>query len=188
MASRKRSDQKSFLGIKANPTVFIGSLSIVSIAVITTIIIGEPAKEWFASTQSWVADSVGWVFIAVVNLTLFFALFLGFGKFGKIRIGGVTAKPEFTYGGWFSMLFSAGMGIGLLFWSVAEPVFHFSENPFLLDPSDPLEEARTAMSVTFLHWGFHAWGLYAVVGAALAYFTFNRKLPLTIRSIFHPLF
>ncbi|MGB0838147.1 MAG: BCCT family transporter [Flavobacteriaceae bacterium] len=188
MASRKRSDQKSFLGIKANPTVFIGSLSIVSIAVITTIVIGEPAKEWFTSTQSWVADSVGWVFIAVVNLTLFFALFLGFGKFGKIRIGGVTAKPEFTYGGWFSMLFSAGMGIGLLFWSVAEPVFHFSENPFLIDATDPLEEARTAMSVTFLHWGFHAWGLYAVVGAALAYFTFNRKLPLTIRSIFHPLF
>ena len=188
MNKRIRSDEKTFLGIKANGPVFITSLIIVLALVSTTLIVGKPMEKWFADTQNFVANNVGWFFILLVNGLLIFSLFLGFGRFGSIRIGGNDAKPEFSKLGWFSMLFSAGMGIGLLFWSVAEPIFHFKSNPFLENPSDKVAAAKEAMGVTFLHWGFHAWALYAVVGVALAFFTFNKKLPLTIRSIFYPLF
>lgn len=188
MQRKIRSDERTFLGIKANPPVFISSLLIVLALVAATLIIGKPMENWFANTQKIVADNVGWFFILMVNGVLFFAVFLGFGKFGNIRIGGKNAKPDFSTTGWFSMLFSAGMGIGLLFWGVAEPVFHFNSNPFTANPTDKIAAAKEAMGITFLHWGVHAWALYAVVGAALAFFTFNKNLPLTIRSIFHPLF
>lgn len=188
MGKKIRSDERTFLGVKANPPVFISSLLIVFTLVVTTLIVGKPMENWFAKTQNVVADNVGWFFILMVNGILFFAVFLGFGKFGSIRIGGKDAKPEFSTTGWFAMLFSAGMGIGLLFWGVAEPIFHFNSNPFSSNPTDKIAAAKEAMGVTFLHWGVHAWALYAIVGAALAFFTFNKKLPLTIRSIFYPLF
>lgn len=188
MSKRLRSDERTFFGIKANGPVFVSSLLIVLTLVITTLIVGKPMEQWFANTQTYIADRVGWFFILLVNGLLIFAVYLGFSKFGSIRIGGADAKPEFSKLGWFSMLFSAGMGIGLLFWSVAEPIFHFSSNPFLDNPEDKVMAARQAMGVTFLHWGVHAWALYAIVGVALAFFTFNKNLPLTIRSVFYPLF
>ncbi|MEH0156970.1 BCCT family transporter [Limibacter armeniacum] len=185
---RVRSDEKTFLGIKANGPVFITSFLIIATLVSTTLIVGEPMEEWFSKTQTYVSNKVGWFFILLVNSLLIFALFLCFGKFSKIKIGGPDAKPDFTNVGWFSMLFSAGMGIGLLFWSVAEPIYHFNSNPFLRgQPDNPVLAAKSAMGITFLHWGVHAWALYAIIGLALAFFTFNKKLPLTIRSIFHPL-
>jgi choline/glycine/proline betaine transport protein len=187
MSKHTRSDEKTFLGIKANKPVFLISLAIVFLLVAITLVVGEPMEKWFADTQNYVANRVGWFFILLVNGLLIFSLFLGFGKFRNIRIGGKDAKPEFTRRGWFSMLFSAGMGIGLLFFSVAEPILHFNSNPLLDQPADKVEAARTAMGLTFLHWGVHAWALYAVVGVSLAFFTFNKKLPLTIRSVFHPL-
>ncbi|UII26593.1 BCCT family transporter [Fulvivirga maritima] len=183
-----RSDQKEFLGIKANGPVFVTSLVIILGLVLTTIIVGKPMEKWFNNTQNYIADHVGWFFILLVNGLLIFSLFLGFGKFKNIRIGGPDAKPEFSTLGWFSMLFSAGMGIGLLFWSVSEPIFHFNSNPFLKNPENKVAAAKEAMGITFLHWGVHAWALYAIIGLALAFFTFNKKLPLTIRSVFHPLF
>ncbi|MDQ2178697.1 BCCT family transporter [Marinifilum sp. D714] len=180
-----RSDRKSFLGIKANGTVFITSFLVVFALVATTLIVGKPMATWFSNTQTILSNNVGWLFVLLMNVFLGFALFLGFGKFGNIRLGGQDAKPEFKMTSWFAMLFSAGMGIGLLFWGVAEPVFHFDNNPFAMKG---VASAKSAMGVTFLHWGFHAWGVYAIVGLALAYFTFNKKLPLTIRSVFYPLF
>jgi len=182
-----RSDKKTFLGIKANGPVFISSLLVIVALVSTTLIVGKPMEQWFANTQNYVADKIGWFFILLVNGLFVFALYLGFGKYAKIRIGGKDTKPEFSRMGWFAMLFSAGMGIGLLFWSVAEPIFHFNSNPLLGESKDAVLAAKTSMGITFLHWGVHAWALYAIVGAALAFFTFNKKLPLTIRSIFHPL-
>ena len=183
----QRSDEKTFLGIKANGPVFISSFAVILILVAITLIVGEPMEQWFANTQTLIANNVGWFFILLVNGLLLFSLYLGFSKFGKIRLGGASAKPDFSYTGWFSMLFSAGMGIGLLFWSVAEPINHYNTNP-LIDNSDKILAAKSAMGLTFLHWGVHAWAIYAIVGLALAFFTFNRKLPLTIRSIFYPLF
>ncbi|WP_439182827.1 BCCT family transporter [Carboxylicivirga taeanensis] len=182
----QRSDKRTFLGIKANGPVFITSLVVIAILVMTTLLVGKPMEKYFTQIQSTVSNNTGWFFILMVNALLVFALFLGFSRFGKIRLGGKDARPEFSKTGWFAMLFSAGMGIGLLFWSVAEPVFHYNSNP-LIDNSDKIDAAKSAMGITFLHWGVHAWAVYAVVGLALAFFTFNRKLPLTIRSIFHPL-
>jgi len=183
----KRSDKRTFLGIKANGPVFITSLLVIFILVATTLIVGKPMESYFAQIQTVVSNNTGWFFILMVNALLLFALYLGFSKFGKIRLGGKEAKPEFSKKGWFAMLFSAGMGIGLLFWSVAEPIFHYNSNP-LIDNTDKIAAAKSAMGITFLHWGVHAWAIYAIVGLALAFFTFNRKLPLTIRSIFYPLF
>nr|WP_319398350.1 BCCT family transporter [uncultured Carboxylicivirga sp.] len=182
----KRSDKRTFLGIKANGPVFITSLLVIFILVLTTLIVGKPMEKYFSLIQTKVANNTGWFFILLVNILLMFALYLGFSKYGNIRIGGKGAKPEFSKKGWFAMLFSAGMGIGLLFWSVAEPIFHYNSNP-LIDNTDKVGAAKSAMGLTFLHWGVHAWAIYAIVGLALAYFTFNKKLPLTIRSIFHPL-
>ncbi|MFA8436325.1 MAG: BCCT family transporter [Marinifilaceae bacterium] len=182
-----RSDHKSFWGIKANGPVFVTSFLIIFALVATTVIVGKPMEAIFAKTQTYIANNVGWFFVLIMNLFLAFALYLGFGKFGRIRLGGPDAKPEFSKGAWFAMLFSAGMGIGLLFWGVGEPIFHFGQNPFQHGGS-PVEAAKSAMGVTFLHWGVHGWAVYGIVGLALAYFTFNKKLPLTIRSIFYPLF
>ncbi len=182
-----RSDKRKFLGIKANAPVFLTSFGIIFILVITTLIVGEPMEKWFASAQQNVASNVGWFLVLLVNLLLIFVIFLGLSQYGTIRIGGKHAKPEFSTTAWFSMLFSAGMGIGLLFWSVAEPIYHYGNNP-LSDNQDVVAAAKSSMGITFLHWGIHAWAIYAVVALALAYFTFNRKLPLTIRSVFYPIF
>lgn len=140
----------------------------------------------FKNIQEGISDNAGWFFVLVSNVFLFFCLYLGFSKFGKIRLGGKEAEPEFGLGAWFAMLFSAGMGIGIIFWGVAEPMHHFLHPPRGLD-GDPDALAQQAMGFSFLHWGLHAWGIYALVGMALAFFAFNRKLPLTIRSVFYPL-
>lgn len=183
----KRSDKRMLLGTRVNGPVFIVSLLLILILVVTTLVIGKPMEQWFARVQAGISSSIGWFFIVLVNILLVFAIYLGLSKFGKIRLGGIDAKPEFSRASWFAMLFSAGMGIGLLFWSVAEPVMHFHNNPFSTS-SGTIESAKSAMGVTFLHWGVHAWAIYAVVGLVLAFFTFNLKLPLTIRSIFYPIF
>ncbi|MCT4591483.1 MAG: BCCT family transporter [Carboxylicivirga sp.] len=181
---KKRCDEKSFWGIKANGTVFISSFLIVFTLVATTLIVGKPIEQWFNAAKSYISDNTGWFFILTINVFVAFALFLGFGRFGKIKLGGASAKPEFKRSSWFAMLFSAGMGIGLLFYGVAEPIFHFDNNPFGLEGA---EAAKSSFGIVFMHWGFHGWAVYAIVGLALAYFTFNKKLPLTIRSIFYPI-
>ena len=186
MSEPLRSDKKTLFGAAINPPVFLGSLAILLIGITTTVIVGEPMEEWFASVQIQISNATGWFFILLVNLVLFFLVFVASSKFGKIRLGGKGAKPEFSRGSWFAMLFSAGMGIGLIFWGVAEPIYHFNDNPFV-DNTDTIAAAKSAMGITFLHYGVHAWAIYTVVGLALAFFTFNMKLPLTIRSIFYPL-
>ncbi len=141
--------------------------------------------EVFSEIQRVISNNFGWFLILVINTCLFLMIFLAFSRLGTIRLGGRNAVPDFSRLSWFAMLFSAGMGIGILFWSVAEPVYHFLEPPFA--GASPEDAARTAMKMTFLHWGLHPWGVYALVGMSLAFFTFNRKLPLAIRSIFYPL-
>jgi choline/glycine/proline betaine transport protein len=116
-------------------------------------------------------------------------VYFAFGPFGRIRIGGSDAKPEFSTPAWFAMLLSAGMGIGLMFWSVGEPMFHYaSPSPMFngIEAQTP-EAAQAAMGVTYFHWGVHPWAIYAIVGLGLAFFAYNRGLPLTIRSVFYPL-
>lgn len=180
-----RSDEKkSIFGLEINGPVFFSSTILIIIGIALTLIYGDAAEEFFNKTQTQVAEFGGWIFVLSVNIFLIFVLYLAFSKYGKIRLGGKDAEPEFKTISWFSMLFSAGMGIGLLFWSVAEPVTHFG-NPPTADPNSAAA-AKEAMNYTFLHWGFHAWAIYALVGLALAFFTYSRGLPLTIRSVFYP--
>ncbi|GAB3538338.1 hypothetical protein GCM10027443_33120 [Pontibacter brevis] len=184
MSKVARSDTKKSLGLEVNGPVFWSSIVILIISIALVLLFREGAEAFFSEVQAAVTSTMGWLFILSVNVFVAFCLYMAFGKFGDIRLGGKEAKPEFSTSSWFAMLFSAGMGIGLLFWSIAEPINHF-QTPPLGEPGTPAA-ARQAMNFTFLHWGFHAWAIYALVGLALAYFTYSRKLPLTIRSVFYP--
>lgn len=179
--------RRRLLQFDIHPPVFFTAGGLTLIFVIWAALMHEQAETVFDAIQGTITSGAGWFYIGAVNLLLLFVLFLIFSPYAKLRLGGLGAKPEFTVWGWFSMLFSAGMGIGLLFYSVAEPMLHLNTPP--MDEVEPgsLEAARLAMDVTFFHWGLHAWAIYAVVGLALAFFTFNRGLPLTIRSVFYPL-
>jgi choline/glycine/proline betaine transport protein len=165
--------------------VFWPSAIVIILFIAITLIVGEPMDKVFSAVQSSISNFGGWFFILSMNFFLFFVLYIAFSKYGKIRLGGSKAKPEFSKVAWFAMLFSAGMGIGILFWSVGEPINHFI-NPPNADPRT-VEAARESMEITFLHWGLHPWGMYALVGMSLAFFTFNKKLPLTFSSVFYPL-
>ena len=167
------------------PEVFWGTLLVILCVIIVLSLHMNQAQHLFLLIQSVMSDITGWFFVLIVNVFLAVLLYLCFSKYQAIRIGGPTAVPEFTYWGWLTMLFSAGMGIGLVFWSVAEPIHHYASPP--IGKGHTTASAELAMSVTLLHWGIHAWGVYALVGLALAFFAFNRGLPFTIRSAFFPL-
>ena len=180
-----RSDEKkSIFGLEVNGPVFFISSFIIIASIVLTLLFEKQAEAAFSDIQNAVANNADWFFIMCVNIFLVFLIYLALGPFGKMRIGGLKAKPEFKTLSWFAMLFSAGMGIGLLFFSVGEPVMHFNTPPTA--EAGTVAAAQEAMNFTFLHWGFHAWGVYALVGLALSYFTYTRGLPLTIRSIFYP--
>lgn len=147
--------------------------------------LGDTAAGWFNTARVNITDWGSWLFVFGVNAFIVFSLYFAFSKFGKIRLGGEKAKPDFSTSAWFAMLFSAGMGIGLMFFAVAEPMWHLLYPPHAEVGS--IDSVRDAMGVTFLHWGLHAWAIYAVVGLSLAFFAFNRKLPLSFRSVFYPL-
>src|SRR5699024_7828059 len=119
-----------------------------------------------------------------VNVILIFSVYLALSKYGKIRLGGPDAEPAYSNAAWFAMLFSAGMGIGIMFYSIGEPVTHFGDPPRHVNNN--LEAAKQAMEFTSLHWGLHTWGIYALVGLALAFFAYNKGLPMTFRSAFYP--
>ncbi len=173
------------LGLNIHPTVFGLSVIIILLFVTFTLLNLHQMSQLFEAIQSTIAQKAGWFYILSVNFILGLAIYLIFSRYGKIRIGGADAQPEFSYWGWFSMLFSAGMGIGLVFYSVAEPIFHYISPPYGVGQS--IESAKTAMLFTYFHWGLHAWGIYAIVALALAFIAYNRGLPLTIRSVFYPL-
>ncbi|MBS0012431.1 MAG: BCCT family transporter, partial [Desulfobacterales bacterium] len=168
-----------------HPPVFWPTVILLVIFISVTLGVGKPMERIFSAIQTGVSDYFGWFLILSVNCYLLIMLYIALGKYGNIRLGGKNAVPEFSRTAWFAMLFSAGMGIGILFWSVAEPIYHFTNPDF--GGADSMEAAGNAMRVTFLHWGLHPWGIYALVGMSLAFFSFNRNKPLAIRSVFYPL-
>jgi len=174
----------SKLKFTINKPVFFTSILLIFISLTLCLVFQKNVEDWFDQTKLLITENLGWFLILTVNFILFFCFYLAFGRFGKIRLGGDDAEPEFSNISWFAMLFSAGMGIGIMFFSIAEPVSHFS-NPPRATASDA-QSAIQAMNFTALHWGLHAWAIYAVVGLALAFFSYNKKLPLTFRSLFYP--
>jgi choline/glycine/proline betaine transport protein len=145
----------------------------------------SPLSRNISAVQSFIVATFGWFYILVVAFFLLFVLWLFVSPYGQVKLGKDDEEPEFSYASWFAMLFSAGMGIGLLFYGVAEPVLHFS-NP-RVGEAGTVEAAREAMNIAFLHWGLHAWAIYIVVGLSLGYFAYRHDLPLTIRSALYPL-
>lgn len=176
-------------GLDIHPQVTIFSVAILMTFIVLTMMYQTESKEFFSSLLSTITSGAGWFFILVANIYVIAALYFAFGRFGNIRIGGKNAMPEFSTPAWFAMLLSAGMGIGLMFWSVGEPMFHYaSPSPmFSSVMAQTPESAQAALTVTFFHWGLHPWAIYALVGLGLAFFAYNRGLPLTIRSIFYPI-
>ncbi|RYM34087.1 BCCT family transporter [Brumimicrobium glaciale] len=183
--SRKDSTS-TFLGLVVNKTVFFATIAVIIFSVGFTLIFEQQADHYFGIAQTYVSEHGGWIYTLAVNLFIVFCLYMAFSKYGSIRIGGRKAKPEFSRWAWFAMLFSAGIGNGLVLFSIADPVRDFL-NPPRLAGEDPVLIAQEAINFSFLHHGIHGWAIYSVVGLSLAYFTFNRKMPLTLRSAFYPI-
>ena len=192
-----------FFNLDIHGKVFtISSLAVVLFVVLTLALQSEVAPL-FSALRDWLTGNLAWFFIGAANIFVLLCLFLIISPLGKVRLGGMDAKPDYNYLGWFSMLFAAGMGIGLMFYGVSEPMSHFSSSlggvtvgadglrtdwaPLSGAVGDTEAAARLGMAATIFHWGLHPWAIYAVVALALALFSFNKGLPLTIRSIFYPI-
>ncbi|MBY6187399.1 choline BCCT transporter BetT [Marinobacter hydrocarbonoclasticus] len=168
-----------------NRPVFAWSTALILALVGYAALFPEPAAEQFSAIQANIIANAGWFYVLTVALILLYVAFLGLSRFGDIKLGPDHAEPAFNNKSWFAMLFSAGMGIGLMFFGVAEPVMHFMAPP-VGDPGT-IEAAKEAMKLTFFHWGLHAWAIYAIVALILAFFAYRHGLPLTLRSALYPL-
>ncbi|GIU14889.1 BCCT family transporter [Shewanella glacialipiscicola] len=168
-----------------NPPVFYSSVFLITLMVMICAVWPTEANTIFKSIQSWIETQAGWLYILSVAFFLIFILFVMVSRFGDIKLGPDHSVPDYSYKSWIAMLFSAGMGIGLMFFGVAEPVMHYLAPPDATPES--LAAAKEAMKITFFHWGLHAWAIYAVVALSLAYFSYRHKLPLLPRSALYPL-
>ncbi|WP_370545797.1 choline BCCT transporter BetT [Edwardsiella tarda] len=168
-----------------NPPVFIISAVLIIALVLSVGMMPQQAEQGFQSLQQEIFANASWFYILAVALILLSVTYLGFSRYGTIKLGPDHAEPEFSYFSWFAMLFSAGMGIGLMFFGVAEPVMHYLSPPE--GSAQTIAAAKQAMTLTFFHWGLHAWAIYAIVGLILAFFSYRHGLPLTLRSALYPL-
>lgn len=173
--------------MKKVTNVFWIALALVILAVAYGAIAPESFAEVTGNIEGFLTTSFGWYYLLIVTVMVLFCLFFLISPMGQIRLGKDTDKPEFSYGTWIAMLFSAGMGIGLVFWGAAEPLSHFAIDPATAEPGS-VEAFRESMRYTFFHWGIHAWAIYAVVAMALAYFQFRKGEPGLISSTLKPLF
>ncbi|SEJ39863.1 betaine/carnitine transporter, BCCT family [Pseudooceanicola nitratireducens] len=184
-----------------NPVFLISGLAIVAF-VFYTLALPDQAGAAFSWMFGAVTKGFDWFFLGAANIFVLFCLFLIVSPLGKVRLGGAEASPDYSYVGWFAMLFAAGMGIGLMFYGVSEPMSHFSSAmggtaaeggvrtdwaPLGAAAGNEAEAVRLGMAATIFHWGLHPWAICAVVALALALFSYNKGLPLTIRSAFYPI-
>ncbi|HCH02314.1 MAG TPA: choline transporter [Vibrio sp.] len=165
--------------------VFIPAVIVIALLVIGTISNPERAGAFFSELLSDVTTNFGWFYMLAVAIFLVFIVTVAVSKWGEIKLGPDHAEPEYSFVEWFAMLFSAGYGIALLFFGVAEPVLHYAAPPTAAP--ETIDAAREAMQIAFFHWGFHIWAIYGLVGLALAYFAFRHGLPLSMRSTLYPL-
>lgn len=189
-------------GLDIHNKVFALSAFMIIVFVALTMAFQTQAEPMFGSIRAWLTSSLDWFFITAGNIFVVVCLGIAISPLGRVRIGGTEAKPDYSYLGWFSMLFAAGMGIGLMFYGVSEPLSHFNSAlagtateagvrtdwaPLGAAAGDSEQAQRLAMAATIYHWGLHPWAIYAVLALGLAIFSFNKGLPLTIRSVFYPI-
>ena len=190
-------------GLDFHNRVFAISGLLIVAFVFITLAFQNQAEPIFTGMKDWLTANLDWFFISAANIFVIVALALVFSPLGRVRIGGTEAKPDFSYLGWFSMLFAAGMGIGLMFYGVSEPITHFSTAlggtetgadglrtdwaPLGGAEGNEAKAVALGMAATIFHWALHPWAIYAILALGLAIFSFNKGLPLTIRSIFYPI-
>ena len=179
------SDNSSEQPAHFNPPVFYSATTVLLLMVAYAVLAPDHATTTFKALQAWVVAHMSWYYVLAVAIILIGTIAIAMSSFGAIKMGPEHAEPDYDFTSWFAMLFSAGMGIGLLFFGVAEPVMHYLEPP--VGETGTVVAAREAMVLTFFHWGFHAWAIYAIVALILAYFSYRHKLPLTLRSALYPL-
>ena len=181
-----------------HPGMTMASLAMVTLFVVLTVVSVEGAASVYSVVRGWIEATMGWLYISSICIVFLACLYLMCSRHGKVRLGDDDARPEFSTFSWLAMLFSAGLGIGLLFFSISEPMFYFDNSEPFGYPNNPhadgvgaseLTEDRAvhAMRVTYFHWGLNAWSVYVLVGLCLAYFGFRKKLPLTLRSALYPI-
>lgn len=168
-----------------NKPVFFTSALLIFLLVAFAAAFPDLADKNFKLLQNQIFTNASWFYILAVALILLSVTFLGLSRYGDIKLGPDHAQPDFSYHSWFAMLFSAGMGIGLMFFGVAEPVMHYLSPP--VGTPETVEAAKQAMRLTFFHWGLHAWAIYAIVALILAFFSYRHGLPLTLRSALYPI-
>ncbi|MEH6596899.1 MAG: choline BCCT transporter BetT [Colwellia polaris] len=168
-----------------NKKVFVSASAIIIALLLFAAALPNQAQSLFTIVQSSIIDNGSWFYVLTVAFIFFFVIFLGFSRYGDIRLGPDHATPDYSMLTWLSMLFAAGMGIGLMFFGVAEPLMHYLSPPTADKGS--VAAVQEAMKMTFFHWGLHAWAIYAIVALVLAYFSYRHSLPLTLRSALYPL-
>ncbi|MAD44502.1 MAG: BCCT transporter [Oceanospirillaceae bacterium] len=190
-------------GLDIHNRVFaISGLAVILFVALTLAFHGQ-AEPFFKDIRNWLTGNLDWLFLGAGNIFVIMCLVLVFSPLGKVRLGGTEATPDYSYSGWFAMLFAAGMGIGLMFYGVSEPLSHFASSmggtavgedgmrtdwaPLGAAAGDPEAAAALGMAATIYHWALHPWAIYAVLALGLALFSFNKGLPLTIRSVFYPI-
>jgi len=168
-----------------NPNVFLSTVALIS--VFLTFVIFTPAAFDLITQQlnQWITHSFSWFYVLSVAIFLIVLACIALSKIGQIKLGPDHSEPEYKNSSWFAMLFTAGMGIGLMFFGIAEPVMHYVSPP--TGTPETIQSAQQAMRITFFHWGLHAWAIYALVGLSLAYFSFRHNLPLKVRSGLYPI-
>ncbi|UWQ56348.1 BCCT family transporter [Leisingera caerulea] len=196
--SNSRLVAKSGFFAGLHPGMGTAAKGMIAFFVIFTVLNVDLAGGLYKSVRAWIEGWFSWYYISLLIGIMFFCFWLMASKFGKLRLGDDDSRPEFGNFSWFAMLFSAGIGVGILFFGVAEPIFYFDNSGAFGYPNNPhadmaghtemdMLRARDAMRVAFFHWGFHGWALYVLVGLCLAYFGFRKKLPLTMRSTLYPI-
>ncbi|WP_024603373.1 BCCT family transporter, partial [Pseudoalteromonas sp. TB25] len=165
--------------------VFLPAVVIILLLVIGTISNPELAGQVFSVTLKWITETFGWFYMLSVAIFLVFIVCVAASSWGNIKLGPDHAQPQYSFAEWFAMLFSAGYGVALLYFGVAEPVLHYASPP--AGAAETVDAAKQAMQIAFFHWGFHIWAIYGIVGLVLAYFAFRHGLPLSIRSALYPL-
>ncbi|KAK0361089.1 hypothetical protein LTR94_024717, partial [Friedmanniomyces endolithicus] len=167
------------------PRVFWGASLIIGLLLVVAVAAPGLSANLFQTVQAWVINTFGWFYVAAIAGFLALALILALGPTGRLKLGPDDAEPDFPYLSWLAMLFAAGMGIGLMYFGVAEPIQHYISPP--VGEGSTFTAAREAMGITFFHYGVHAWAVYALVGLSLAFFSHRKGLPLTLRSGLSPL-
>ena len=181
---REKLQARNFTKFGLDMNIFVSVVTAILVLgfIIYTISQPQASAAFFGGINNFINRHFNWLYVITINGALMYLIFLGFSKYGKIRLGGYTAKPSFSDTAWYSMMFSAGIGIGIFFYGVAEPIYHLSI-PAALDSPSNFDNFK----VMFLNWGAHAWAVYGLLAIGLAYFSYNKGLPFAIRSLFYPL-